>query len=107
MQRAQDRILALVRSAQERVAGFLLEIAEHTAARQDQAFALAVGADRMIWYTATVNITINPVNDAPVANNDAAAVAEAGTTTTVDVLANDSDVDSTLNAASITSFGQG
>ena len=56
---------------------------------------------------ATVNLTVNPVNDAPVANDDAATVAEGGAVTTIDVLGNDSDVDSTLSAASITVFSQG
>ena len=41
------------------------------------------------------------------ATDDAATVAEGGAVITVDVLANDSDVDSTLSAANITGFGQG
>jgi Ca2+-binding RTX toxin-like protein len=57
--------------------------------------------------TATVNVTVNPVNDAPVARDDAATVAEGGSVTTVNVLANDSDPDSTLTATSITAFSQG
>ena len=55
--------------------------------------------------TATINITA--VNDAPVATDDAATLAEGGAVTTLNVLANDSDVDSTLTAASITGFSQG
>ncbi|MGB5596671.1 MAG: Ig-like domain-containing protein, partial [Crocosphaera sp.] len=43
--------------------------------------------------TATVILTIVPVNDAPVANNDLANTPE-DTPVTIDVLANDSDVDS-------------
>src|SRR5207244_2007882 len=44
---------------------------------------------------ATVNITITPVNDAPIANNDFATVAEGGTINFVapGVLANDTDPD--------------
>ena len=51
--------------------------------------------------TATVNVTVNAVNDAPVAVADAATVSEGGSVTTVNVLANDSDVDGTLTAASV------
>ncbi len=40
----------------------------------------------------TVMVTVNPVNDAPVANFDSATVAEDGSVT-IDVLANDSDPD--------------
>src|SRR5262245_977785 len=57
--------------------------------------------------TATVQVTINPVNDSPVARADNATVNEGGTATTVNVLANDSDVDSPLTPASITGFTQG
>ena len=49
---------------------------------------------------ATVTITITPVNDAPVARDDTAAVAEGGTTR-IRVLANDTDADGTLDPASI------
>jgi len=42
--------------------------------------------------TATVSLTINPVNDAPVAVDDTITVVE-DTTTTIDVLANDIDID--------------
>ena len=55
---------------------------------------------------ATVNITITPVNDAPVANNDAYGVAEGGTlsVTAPGVLGNDTDVDSpTLTAVLVSS----
>ena len=57
--------------------------------------------------TATVNITVNPVNDAPAAVNDTASTNEDTPVTTVDVLANDTDVDNTLMPASITAFTQG
>ncbi len=43
---------------------------------------------------ATVSVTVNPVNDAPVATDDAATTPE-DTAVTVDVLANDTDPDST------------
>src|SRR5437667_15959 len=51
-------------------------------------------ADPKCSATATVSITVTPVNDAPVANNDSATVAEGGTVTVLDstaasVLAND------------------
>lgn len=55
--------------------------------------------------TATVSITVNPVNDPPVAADDSATVAEGDSVTVLDsgatsVLANDSDVDSTVLTAS-------
>jgi uncharacterized protein YjbI with pentapeptide repeats len=53
---------------------------------------------------ATVSITVNPVNDPPVANPDA-ATATAGGTIAISVLANDTDVDdatSTLTVGAIT-----
>ena len=55
----------------------------------------------------SVTINILGTNDTPVANGDAATVAEGGAVTTVNVLANDSDADSALTAASITAFTQG
>src|SRR5262249_42934571 len=56
---------------------------------------------------AALPISVDPVNDAPVARADSATVNEGGTATTVNVLANDSDVDSPLTPASITGFTQG
>ena len=52
--------------------------------------------------TATVNITINPVNEPPVAQNDAFIVAEGGTLTPAapGLLVNDSDPESTTLSAS-------
>ncbi|MFM1813783.1 MAG: hypothetical protein RLZ98_478, partial [Pseudomonadota bacterium] len=50
--------------------------------------------------TATVSITINDINDAPTATNDAATTDE-DTPVTVDVLANDGDIDGTLDPASV------
>jgi Ca2+-binding RTX toxin-like protein len=54
--------------------------------------------------TATVNLIINPVNDAPIANNDTATTNE-DTAVTISVLANDTDVDN--NPRNLTSFNQG
>ena len=57
--------------------------------------------------TATVNITVTAQNDAPDAVNNAATVLEGGFVTTVNVLLNDTDADTTLTAAMITGFSQG
>ncbi len=43
--------------------------------------------------TGTVTITVNPVNDAPVANNDSDSTTEDTAITTVNVLSNDTDID--------------
>ena len=50
---------------------------------------------------ATVNVTVSPVNDNPLANNDSLLLNE-GAFDTVDVLANDTDVDDGLNPGSVT-----
>ncbi|MDY0781695.1 cadherin-like domain-containing protein, partial [Tenacibaculum sp. IB213877] len=50
--------------------------------------------------TAIVNVTVNAVNDAPVATDDNAATNE-DTAFTINVLANDSDIDSTIDPASV------
>ena len=47
---------------------------------------------------ATVNIVVTPVNDPPVANNDAATTAEE-MALGIDVLANDTDVDNSMSTA--------
>jgi PKD repeat protein len=52
--------------------------------------------------TATVSITVNPVNDAPSANNDTASVNE-DSSVTINVLANDSDIDG--DSLSVTTVG--
>ena len=49
---------------------------------------------------ATVNITVNSVNDAPVANDDTAVLLE-DMAHTINVVGNDSDIDGTLNNASL------
>lgn len=51
--------------------------------------------------TATVSITVNAVNDVPVANSDALSVAEDSSGATVNLLANDTDVENALAAASV------
>ncbi|MCC4221981.1 Ig-like domain-containing protein [Vibrio campbellii] len=48
--------------------------------------------DGVLEDSAEVSVTVNPVNDAPVANDDSAATDE-DTTVTIDVLTNDTDVD--------------
>ncbi|MFC1672340.1 Ig-like domain-containing protein, partial [Planctomycetota bacterium] len=57
--------------------------------------------------TATVNVTVTPVNDAPVAVDDS-AITDENTAVTVLVLANDSDVDGdALSVASVTQGANG
>jgi hypothetical protein len=48
---------------------------------------------------AIVSITVNPINDPPVANDDSASTSE-DTAVTVDVTANDSDLDGTIDPTS-------
>ncbi|KJS39242.1 MAG: hypothetical protein VR70_08575 [Rhodospirillaceae bacterium BRH_c57] len=55
----------------------------------------------------TVQVTVDPVNDAPVAEADSAST-EVGTAVVMDVLANDTDVDGdTLSVASVTQGNSG
>jgi|GEM_PF-3391861 len=54
--------------------------------------------------TATVNVTVDPVNDPPVAVNDSASTAE-GRAVTIDVVDNDSDIDG--DGVTIESVSQG
>ncbi|WP_153559190.1 tandem-95 repeat protein, partial [Roseimaritima sediminicola] len=57
--------------------------------------------------TATVTVTVNPVNDAPAADDDTATTDE-DTAVTIDVLANDSDVDDdTLTVSQVTQPANG
>ncbi|MEM1040691.1 MAG: Ig-like domain-containing protein, partial [Pseudomonadota bacterium] len=57
--------------------------------------------------TATVTGTVNPVNDAPIAENDAANGSEDGPAVTVDALTNDSDIDGdTLSVTQFTIAGE-
>jgi hypothetical protein len=58
--------------------------------------------------TATVNVTISPVNDPPVANDDIATVSEDSSNNQIDVLANDDDVDGdTLSITGVTQASNG
>jgi hypothetical protein len=60
--------------------------------------------------TATVNVTVTPVNDNPDAIDDAATVAEDSGATVIDVLANDSiapDVGETLTVTAVTQGANG
>ncbi|MCP4541931.1 MAG: tandem-95 repeat protein, partial [Chloroflexi bacterium] len=68
----------------------------------DDSFTYVV-SDGVLTGTATVNVTIECVNDAPVATDDTEPTNE-DTAVTVDVLANDTDVDTgdTLNVESVT-----
>jgi gliding motility-associated-like protein len=61
-------------------------------------------ASGAISNTATVAITITPVNDAPVAVADNASTTES-VAVTINILANDSDVDDGLDATSVTIVG--
>ncbi len=54
---------------------------------------------------ATVSITVNAVNDAPVAANDS-AITDEDTPTDIDVLSNDPDDDSAADTLSVSSFTQ-
>ena len=57
--------------------------------------------------TATVNVTVNATNDAPVANDDSASTSE-DTALNIDVLANDTDVDGdSLTVQSVTQSTNG
>ena len=53
---------------------------------------------------ATVSITVNPVNDPPVANDDAESVNK-GQTINIDLATNDTDIDGTVNPATIVITG--
>ena len=77
-------------------------VLEFTPAANSTAGAILryVVSDGSLSDTATVSVTVNPVNDAPVAAADDASTNE-DTVVVIDVLANDSDVDS--DALSISS----
>ena len=51
--------------------------------------------------TATVTVTVNDVNDPPVANDDSATTDE-DTPVTIDILDNDTDIDGTIDPTSVT-----
>lgn len=56
--------------------------------------------------TATVTVTVTPVNDDPVATDDSASVAEDSASTSIDVLANDVDADGDTLTVAITTAPQ-
>lgn len=63
-------------------------------------FAYSVSDEDFKRDTATVNITVVPVNDLPVAANDSATT-PINTEVLIPVLANDSDLDGTINPATL------
>ncbi|MCO6439460.1 MAG: tandem-95 repeat protein [Phycisphaerae bacterium] len=67
-------------------------------------FTYTIGDGRGLTGTATVNITVNSVNDTPEAERDQAYVDEDGSVTTGNVLANDTDIDG--DALVVDSFTQ-
>jgi DNA/RNA endonuclease G (NUC1) len=71
-------------------------------------FSYTVGDGHGGTATATVSITVNAVNDNPVAVNDSATVAEDSGANTVNVLTNDTDVDTdTLSVSAVTQGAHG
>lgn len=65
-------------------------------------FTYRVMDNEGLWSNvATVNLTVEGVNDAPLANDDEVTTEE-DTPATIDLLTNDNDVDGTLDPASIT-----
>ncbi|MBA6391508.1 tandem-95 repeat protein [Colwellia sp. BRX10-3] len=52
---------------------------------------------------ATVSISVNPINDAPIANNDTGTVNE-GVSTIIDLRSNDSDAETATNALIVTNL---
>ena len=63
------------------------------------------GTNGVVSNEATVTITITPVNDPPVANNDTASVVEGGSVN-VSVLSNDSDIEGNIDPASVVIVSQ-
>ena len=63
-------------------------------------FTYSASADSVVSNTATVTITVSPVNDPPMAVDDNVGTDEE-TAITVDVLTNDTDVDSTIDQATV------
>lgn len=59
----------------------------------------------LISNTAQITITVISVNDPPVAADDAASMSEDGSPLTIDILANDSDPDGTINPATVAVSG--
>ncbi|MFV9635791.1 Ig-like domain-containing protein [Mycobacterium neumannii] len=66
------------------------------------------GGDALHTDTVTVTVTVTPVNDAPIAIDDAVAVGEDSGPTVIDVLGNDTDVDDDeLTVAAVGAAGNG
>jgi hypothetical protein len=63
------------------------------------------GTNGVVSNEATVSITITPVNDAPVANNDTASVVEGGSVN-IPVLSNDSDIEGNIDLTSVVIVSQ-
>ncbi len=67
----------------------------------DDAFTYRVQDDQGAWSApGTVNVTVRPVNDPPLANDDSVNATE-DTAVDIAVLGNDSDVDGTLNTTTV------
>ena len=65
-------------------------------------------SDGLLTSEGILTITITPVNDAPIANEDSATVLENAMTTSIDVIANDIDIDGdTLRLISVSTSGTG
>jgi parallel beta-helix repeat protein/VCBS repeat-containing protein len=63
--------------------------------------------DGLAWDKETITITVNDVNVAPVAANDAATINEDGGASAINVLANDIDQDLPANTLTIIAIAQG
>ncbi|MEK0424627.1 MAG: hypothetical protein RJB11_718 [Planctomycetota bacterium] len=63
------------------------------------------GTNGVVSNEATVSITITPVNDPPVANNDTASVVEGGSVN-IPVLSNDSDIEGNIDPTSVVIVSQ-
>ncbi|MFN5273993.1 MAG: beta strand repeat-containing protein [Planctomycetota bacterium] len=63
------------------------------------------GTNGVVSNEATVSITITPVNDPPVANNDTASVVEGGSVN-ISVLSNDSDIEGNIDLTSVVIVSQ-
>ena len=77
-----------------RISGGLVEFSPAANSTQTASLRYEV-SDGAASSSATIEVTVNPINDAPVANADTASTEE-DTPVRIDVLANDSDVDGDL-----------
>ena len=81
----------------------VIEYTPNANANGSDSFTYKVNDGTVDSDTATVSITINAVNDPPVANDDAKTINEDSGKTEINVIANDTDVDSTtLSVTAIT-----